>query len=242
MPRENRYFLSSPAFMITLLVLSFLSSGLPRTTHAAGDSFLQGLIGAARFDEDSLTFRVPSSEFADEEDLSSMPYVGFFGQHFFAGEATQVGFEGGALFGWRSRDSTVLLSQSQSVVKIDTSFWMLDLSAGVCLNQRLGSRWRLYLGAGPAMVFAEYEEDGKVKAGDAADPDTAAAAAGESFSEFGIGVYGRAGLEFEYYPTASIGISVRGLATDMEFDNSVDSSKVNGVQGFITFTRHFQGY
>jgi hypothetical protein len=228
--------------MITLLVLSFLSTGLSRTTHAAGDSFLQGLVGAASFDEDSLTFRVPSSEFADEEDLSSMPYVGFFGQHFVAGEATQVGFEGGVLFGWRSRDSTILLSQSQSVVKIDTSFWMLDLSAGVCLNQRLGSRWRLYLGAGPAMVFADYDEDGKVRSGDAADPDTAAAVAGESESGFGIGVYGRLGLEYEYHPTASVGISVRGLATDMEFDNAVGSSEVNGVQGFITFTRHFRGY
>jgi hypothetical protein len=171
-----------------------------------------------------------------------MPYVGLFGQHFLAGESTRLGFEGGALLGWRSSDSTILLSQSQAVVKIDTSFWILDLSAGVCLNQKLGSRWRLYLGAGPAMVFAEYEEDGKVKTGDAAAPDTVAAVGGESVSEFGIGVYGRAGLEFEYYPTASIGISVRGLATDMEFDNAVGSSEVNGVQGFITFTRHFQGY
>ena len=241
MPRKIHYFPSRPTFMI-VLALSLLSAALPRATHAAGDSTLQGLIGAASFDTDSLTFRVPSSNAADEDDLSSMPYVGFFGQHFFAGESTRLGFEGGALFGWRSRDSTVLLSQSQSVVKIDTSFWILDLSAGVCLNQRLGSRWRLYLGAGPAMVFAEYEEDGKVKTGDAAAPDTVAAVGGESASEFGIGIYGRAGLEYEYYPTASIGISVRGLATDMEFDNAVGSSEVNGVQGFITFTRHFRGY
>lgn len=227
---------------MAFLALFLLSTGLPRTTHAAGDSFLQGLVGAAKFDADSLTFRVPAEGAADEEDLSSMPQVGLFGQHFFAGEATRVGVEGGALFGWRSRNTTVLLSQNQAVVKIDTSFWMLDLSAGICLNQRLGQRWRLYLGAGPAMVFAEYKEDGKVKTGDAADPETAVAVKGETFSEFGIGVYGRVGLEYEYYPTSSIGISARGLAIDMEFDNAVGSSGVNGVQGFITFTRHFRGY
>lgn len=241
MPRENLFFPSSSACMIAALAFSLLSTGLPRTTQAAGDSYLQGLVGAAEFDADSLTFRVPSAEAADEEDLSSMPYVGLFGQHFVS-EATRFGFEGGALFGWRSRDTTVLLSQNQARVKIDTSFWMLDLSAGVCLNQRLGSRWRLYLGAGPAMVFAEYEEDGELEEGDAADPATAAAVDGESVSEFGIGAYGRVGLEYEYYPTASVGISVRGLATNLEFDNAVGSSEVNGVQGFITFTRHFRGY
>lgn len=227
---------------MAFLALLLLSTALPLSTHAAGDSYLQGLVGAARFDADSLTFPVPSADVADEEDLSSMPYVGLVGQHFFAGEATRIGVEAGALFGWRSRDTTVLLSQNQTIVKIDTSFWLLDLSAGVCLNQRLGRRWRLYLGAGPAMVFAEYEEDGRVKEGDAADPDTAAAVEGESVSEFGIGAYGRAGLEYEYYPTSSIGVSVRGLATNLEFDNAVDAAQVNGVQGFLTFTRHFQGY
>lgn len=237
----DRHFRLCSICLIAFAAL-FLSAVPPRTAHAQGDGYLQGVVGAARFESDSLTFRVPSSEAVDEEDLSSMPYVGLFGQHFFPGGATRVGVEGGALFGWRSRDSTVLLSQSQAVVKIDTSFWMLEFSAGVCLNQSLGSRWRLYLGTGPVMVFADYDEDGKVKSGDPADPETATAASGESESGFGVGVYGRLGLEYEYYPTASIGISVRGLATDMDFDHTVDSSEVKGVQGFITFTRHFQGY
>jgi hypothetical protein len=242
MPRKNRYFLSRPTFRIALLALSLLSAGLPRTTYAVDGGYMQGLIGSSRFNADSLTFRVPSDEATGEKDLSSMPYVGLIGQYFFGSKATRLGFEGGALFGWRSRKTTVLLSQNQAIINIDASFWMLDLSAGVCLNQKLSPRWRFYLGGGPAMVFAEYEEDGKVEEGDAADPTTAAAIEGESESGFGIGAYGRAGLEFEYYPTASIGISIRGLVTNMEFDNAVGSSEVSGVQGFVTFTRHFRGY
>lgn len=229
--------------LIALVAWCILLAASPPCAHAAGDGLLQGVIGAARFDADSLTFQVPSSEASQEKDLSSMPYVGFIGQHFFAGGSTQFGVEGGVLFGWRSRDTTVVAGSNQAVIKIDTSLWLLDLSAGVCLNQRLGSRWRLYLAAGPAMVFGEYEEDDDVRdqEGDP-DPDSNATFRGKSDSEFGIGGYVRAGLEYEFAPQSLVGISVRGLATDMEFDNAVDSSSVRGVQGFLTFTRNFGGY
>jgi hypothetical protein len=169
-----------------------------------------------------------------------MPWVGFIGQHLFAGGSTRVGVEGGVQFGWRSRDTSIVAGSNQAVIKIDSSLWLLDLSAGVCLDQRLGQRWRLYLAAGPAMVFGEYEEDEDVRSGeDTADPTATDAFEGESESEFGIGGYARAGLEYEFAPQSLIGLSVRGLATNMEFDNTVDSAKVSGVQAFVTFTRDF---
>jgi hypothetical protein len=129
---------------------------------------------------------------------------------------------------------------NQAVIRIDSSLWLLDLSAGVCLDQSLGRRWRLYLAAGPAMVFGEHDEDEDVRSGeDADDPAATDDFKGKNESEFGIGGYVRAGIEYQFAPGSLVGISVRGLATDMEFDNTVDSTEVNGVQAFLTFTRNF---
>lgn len=223
--------------VLLLPLLLLLTFAAPGKVTAAGDVILQGVVGAASFDADSLTFEVEKAEGGEEEDLSSMPYVGFIGQYLFAGGSTRFGVEGGALFGWRSRDTTIVAGSNQAVVKIDSSLWLLDLSAGLCLEQRLGANWRLYLAAGPAMLFGEYEADDDVDEG--ADPETAEAYRGESESEFGIGGYARLGLEYEFAPRSLVGVSVRGLATDMEFDNAVDASQVSGVQAFLTFTRNF---
>jgi hypothetical protein len=225
--------------LLALLSCCLLLFASPPVVQAAGGPYLQGLVGAGTFAADSLTFRLPPAASGEEKDLSTMPFLGFIGQHLFAGDRTQVGVEGGVLFGWRSRSSSVLVGQNQAVVRIDSSFGLLDLSAGVCLNQRLGPRWRFTLAAGPAMVFAEYDADEDIRtAAGAADP-AAAAVRGGSESEFGVGGYARAGLEYEFAPQALVGFSVRGLATNMEFANTVDSSRVRGVQAFVTFTRNF---
>jgi len=166
-----------------------------------------------------------------------MPCIGFIAQYLFAGGATRFGVEGGALFGWRSRDTTIIAGNNQAVVKIDSSLWLLDLSAGVCLDQRLGERWRLYLAAGPTMLFGEYTADEDVDG--EVDPETAETYRRGSESEFGVGGYARLGLEYEFAPRALVGVSVRGLTTNMEFDNVVDGSRVSGVQAFLTFTRNF---
>lgn len=225
--------------LLALLACLLLSAVSPVAAQAAGGGLLQGVVGAARFDADSLTFRLPPSESGREEDLSSMPLLGFVGQQFFAGGATQVGVEGGLLFGWRSRHTSIVAGPEQAVIRIQSSLWLLDLSAGVCLNQRLGPRWRLYLAAGPVMLFGEHDENHDVGE-EAASP--AVAPRGGSRSEFGIGGYARAGLEYEFAPQSLVGFSVRGLATDMGFDNAVDSSPVRGVQAFVTFTRNFGRY
>lgn len=226
--------------LIALLALFLLGGYSPCRAQAVDGFLLQGVVGAARFNADSLTFRLPSAEAGEERDLSSMPFIGFVGQHLFAGESTRLGFEGGVLFGWRSRHTTIVAGSNQAAIRIESSLWLLDLSAGVCLDQRLGPRWRLYLAAGPAMVFGEHDAEEELR--DEPAPLADVPAGDESESAFGIGGYARAGLEYEFAPQSLVGFSVRGLATNMEFDSSVESTQVNGLQAFVTFTRNFGRY
>lgn len=222
-----------------LFGMMILSPRLSPSAQAADIFILQGLVGAGTFDSDSLTFRLSPEESGEEEDLSTMPFIGFVGQHLFAGDRTRLGVEGGVLFGWRSRSTTAFIGSQQARVKIDSSLWLLDLSGGVCLHQRIGSRWRLYLAAGPTMLFGDYDADEDVREEGTTDPATTTDGSGSSESEFGVGGYARIGLEYEFAPTALVGFSVRGLATNLEFDNTVEATKVSGIQAFVTFTRNF---
>lgn len=228
---------SRSTFLIALLAWPLLGGYSPCWAQAADGFLLQGVVGAGRFDADSLTFRFPSAESGEERDLSSMPFIGFVGQHLFAGESTRLGFEGGVLFGWRSRHTTIVAGSNQAAIRIESSLWLLDLSAGICLDQRPGPRWRLYLAAGPAMVFGEHDAEEEFMDEPASPADVPAG--DESESAFGIGGYARAGLEYEFAPQSLVGFSVRGLATNMEFDRTVESAQVNGLQAFVTFTRNF---
>lgn len=224
--------------LLVLLGWLSLSAGLSSTAMATDSFIFQGLLGAGTYDSDSLTFRLPPEE-SGEEDLSTMPLVGFAGQHLFSGDRTRMGVEWGILFGWRSRSTSAFIGSNQARVKIESSLWLLDLSAGVCFQQRLGSRWRFYLATGPAMLFAEYDAEEDVQEDGTTDPATASDVSGGNESEFGVGGYARIGVEYEIAPTALVGFSVRGLATNLEFDNTVDAASLNGVQAFVTFTRNF---
>jgi len=227
------------SFMILLAACLVLFPAPAICASSTASNILQGVVGAARFEEKSLTFRLDPPESGKEEDLSTMPWVGLIGQHLLPGGRTRVGFEGALLFGWRSRETKVFLGSNQAVVRIDSSLWLADLSAGILLDQRLGSRWRIYLAAGPAMLFGEHDEDEQVKSSGENGTEETENFDGGSESEFGVGGYARAGFEYELAPRAFVGFSVRGLATNLKFDNTVDSSEVNGLQAFVTFTRDF---
>jgi len=201
---------------------------------ALGAGNIQGLIGAAKFESDSLTFIVPAEgggAGTEEKDLHTMPYLGVTGQYSLAGKDSQVGAEAGAFFGWRSRHTNVIVGSGGTAVSIDSNLWLMDLSAGIYVSHMTRSGWRFYLGAGPAMVFGEYKEDGDETEEDDSGTDTS-----DSDSEFGVGAYARAGIEYQYLPGAMVGFSVRGLVTNLEFESTVGDEKVSGVQGFVTFT------
>ena len=202
-------------------------------------TFVQAMVGAAQFSEDDLTFSEISTTdgtVTSDNDLSTMPYLGMAFQYPFHGENTQVGLDGSFLFGWRSKDTTVRGGSGQIAISVDSSLWLADLSVGLFVKHTFFNRWRTYAAAGPAVVFGEYSED--------TDEEDSTNEINEkndnSDSEFGVGAYARVGFDYLFGPNAYVGVCVRGLKTNIEFDSAPDaSSSLSGVQGFLTFSRHF---
>ncbi|WP_155877441.1 hypothetical protein [Desulfuromonas sp. AOP6] len=198
---------------------------------------IQALFGAAVFHNDSLTFREESTVdpgIPKETDLSQLPMLGFAAQYALAGQNSQAGFEGGLLFGWRSRNTSLYSNLEQTSVRIETSLWLLDLSMGLYASHVAANRWRFSVGAGPLLLFASYNGE---KEETNALAETATTDTGEN--AFGVGGYARAAIEYRLPDGAFMGVGVRGVTSKLEFENAVDTGGLKGVQGFISYTRPF---
>ena len=227
---------------ISLLVAVLVSSLTPAQLFAfetQTPTFVQAMVGAAQFSKDDLTFTKTSindGSTSSNNDLSNMPYLGMAFQYPFQGENTQIGLDGSVLFGWRSKDTRVVAGNGQVAISIDSSLWLGDLSLGLFVKHTFNNRWRTYAAAGPAMVFGSYsgdtnEENIQTGANEKVD---------RSESVFGVGAYVRGGFDYLFDDNAYVGVCVRGLKTNIEFDSAPEaSSGLSGVQGFVTFSRHF---
>ena len=223
-----------------ILLFAILAACLIPTQLFAFDeytpTFVHAMVGAAQFSEDDLTFpETTDGTSTSSNDLSTMPYLGMAFQYPLHGENTQIGVDGSFLFGWRSKSTRVRAGNGHLAIDIDSALWLTDLSMGLFVKHTFG-RWRTYLAAGPAIMFGEYSED--------TEEDDSQTDENEKFSNsesaFGVGAYVRGGFDYLMSSNAYIGVCVRGLQTNIEFDDAPDaSSGLSGVQGFVTFSRHF---
>jgi hypothetical protein len=235
----SRVFL--PNFLIAVVALSVLMAGDVTAADDFPPTYVQAFVGAAEFDEEQMTFTEGSSNDVDGDsanDLSTMPFLGFGGQYAFSGQDTHFGLDGTVLFGWRSHDSSIAAGNGQARVNLDTSLWLVDLAMGIYGQTIFADNWRLYLAAGPMMLFGEYEEEIDDDDTEGVPTDTSE----ESYSDsvFGVGGYARVGLEYRLANAAFLGFCVRGIATNLEFDSSLDDGGLNGVQGFLTYSQPFR--
>ncbi|MBE0575195.1 MAG: outer membrane beta-barrel protein [Desulfuromonadales bacterium] len=223
-------------------LLAALAIGTP--VAAAGEyqglTYFQGLVGAASLDENKLTFAEPDLNDPDAmstNDLSTMPYLGIAGQYAFAGTESHIGVDASLLIGWRSDDTSISAGNAQTRIEIDSELWLVDLAIGLYAQTVLGNRWRLYGAVGPMMLFGEYSDD--TTAEDLTVTPMIETRDSYSESVFGVGGYAKAGVEYRIAGDAYLGITVRGIATNAEFDRAIEDGGLSGVQGFVTFTRGY---
>jgi hypothetical protein len=236
---------SNRALLVPGLTMLMFCAVFPASNGKAADdlppTYVQAFIGAAEFDADPMTFSKASSDDPaayTTNDLSSMPFLGVGGQYAFSEGNAHIGLDGTILVGWRSRDSSVSAGNGQAEVKLDTDLWLIDLAMGVYAQTIFGQHWRLYVAAGPLMVFGEYSEESEET--DLEVTPSAERDGSSSDSGFGIGGYARVGLEYRLANHAFMGLCVRAIDTNLEFDSALDDSGLSGVQGFITYSQPYR--
>ena len=227
----------SRIWAVSALVLSLASVSWAFDDDYSYDDWIknytiQALAGAAWFD--NLEFDdVSGSGDPGSVDLSTIPQVGgAWGTLPKGGTHFQYGLETTFLLGFRSDDVSFRSANGLTHISIDASMWMFDLSGGAYLNLFLDEkqRFRLYVGAGPLMMYSEYDSDRDE------DNGTEKISYDNDDSAFGLGVYGRAGFEFRVYEKGMLGVGVRGNWADLDFTDVGGDSSLSGIAAFVTFT------
>jgi len=225
-----------PVFVAGILLAPAISVAVEEVPP----TYVQVFIGAAQFNEDQMTFRKAADDDPDTfttNDLSTMPYLGIGGQYAFSGSESHVGLDATLLFGWRSHNSSVTAGNGQAYIKLDTELWMIDLAMGLYAQTVLGDHWRVYAAAGPLMLFSGYSENAEEEDLEVAPTKTNKDS--NTDSEFGIGGYARIGAEYRLQNGSFMGVCVRGVKTNLEFNSTIDEGGLDGLQGFITYSQPF---
>jgi hypothetical protein len=185
---------------------------------------LQALVGVNLLDPGELVLEdVDDGDpgaFAVAE-YSAMPSVGVAGMQPLTHDPLHVGLEGTLFFSWWVDEAETFASGD---VDVDTRLLITDLGIGPYVSTSMGRNVRAYAGAGAAFLFAALDVES-----DAAEDDP------DSWS-FGVGGYARAGLELRLGDGSLLGLGVRGVAADLDFDGDHPDAAADGLQVFLTYT------
>jgi hypothetical protein len=226
---------------LAAFTLLFTSNHLLAQSHKYDDwefnYTVQALLGAVKYDD--LDIDVDESNDRKSADLSVIPQLGGAWGTLPKGDRIQIGLETTFLFGFRSKDVDYIVISSGLRARISTDLWIIDFAGGPYINIFLdeGKKFRLYAGAGPLLMYADYDadDDREIELPDDINEDTN----DDNESAFGFGVYARTGFEFRVHERGTLGMGIRANYVELDLSDVGGTSDMTGFAGFVTYTAGF---
>lgn len=156
-----------------------------------------------------------------EADDVELPSIGGGGQWKLAGDGIDLGLEGMIGFNWRSSSTAFAVGGGGAAVAVDVDLFLLDFYGGPFASTFLGDSLRVYVGAGPLLQWAFYDER---------------SATSEDGNGFGLGYYARTGLEFRVGRTALLGFGVRWAESSIDVGGNLGDIDVDGLLWMVTYS------
>ena len=222
-------------------LLLFTASGLLAQDHKYDEwdfnYTVQALLGAVKYD--NLELDIEGTNRRETADLSLIPQLGGAWGTLPKGDRIQIGLETTFLIGFRTKDVDYIVISSGLRAKISTDLWIVDFSGGPYMNFFLdpGKKVRLYVGAGPLLMYADYnaDDDRDIELPDNINEDDG----DQDESAFGVGVYARTGLEFRVHQRGTLGMGIRANYVKLDLSDVGGTSDMTGFAGFVTYTAGF---
>lgn len=165
-------------------------------------------------------------------------------------QGLEYGINVGGGFSWKGDGNTFRGTAGGSdganaIFTIDNSFFLAELHFGGYLRGHLGKFADLYIGGGPALIFASHDlEDEDVEEddgfGSVSGPvtldDGTVILSKDSSDDLIFGYYGRAGIEIDVGNNSQMGLGVRYLGGELDFDDTVGEVDLEGIQLLFTYS------
>jgi opacity protein-like surface antigen len=168
-----------------------------------------------------------------QDDDYELLYLGVAAQQPLNENRLTYGLETGALLTWDNETRHIRASGGSSggsaTIVIENQMFLFDYFFGGFVSVEFARRLRIYAGAGPLIVYGsrgitpEEEEE---------EEDTSQ----ETESGTSLGVYARAGLEFEIVDNLRIGAGLRSMTSNLEFEDESGKIRVEGTQYYISIS------
>lgn len=231
--------------MKSLLPLTLCSAMLGLTslaTHADQETeyapLYQGFIGNLQLNDQSASWDELGGEIADVEFPSSMLGGGLEAEYAWGGSDTwRWGINPGGSISWKSSDtrvSGVIGGDNGAVIRfdLDNGLFLGEMHLGAYVRGGLAPKLAAYAGAGPMLMYGKLElEDEEVAA-----PSGTIVVNGSEASDWDVGYYARAGLDYRYAKGKHLGFGVRYMSAELDFSDTVGAIDIEGPQFVLTFT------
>ncbi len=231
-----------------VLLLAALLLALSTPAHAAGekvilaDDRVQVFIGVMALNDETGKLQNDSGEPVDI-DFSNLPTLGLEVETPYGSRDSglEYGVNAGGGFSWKGDGTNFRgkVDSSGSTVhfNIDNSLTIAELHIGGYIRAHLGKSTDFYLGAGPAVIFGSHDvEDEETEEVPITTSNGTVILTSKDSSDFTLGYYGRAGVEFDLGSGKQWGFGVRYLGGKLDFDDTVGKFDIKGVQVLVTYS------
>ena len=224
--------------------IALLAAALAVSVNTFAEEYprrIQAFLGSLQLDDQVAQWDDISDEDAVVEFPSSLPSGGIEGEYPYGGGDTwRWGLNPGGSIGWKNSDTrvsgTIGGGGANLRFDIDNSLFIGELHLGGFIRAGLTRQLSVYAAAGPLVMYGRHE----VEDDDIDNPEVGPA--GEIVlkstdeSDFAFGLYGRAGIDFEYSDDQYLGLGVRYMAAEMDFSDTVGKVDLEGPQFVLTYT------
>lgn len=226
------------------LVCSSLLLGAAPYGHANPDenspAIIQGFLGSLSLDDQTGEWDEISDDDVEIEFPSSVPSGGVEAEYAYGGERVRWGINTGGSIAWKSSDTRFSGGFNGDTggtirIDIDNSLFLGELHIGGFVRGKLGQAVSIYGAAGPMMMYGKHEVEDEDEVVSPSGNGTVVLTASDD-SDFAFGFYARAGIDFAFSPGQYVGIGVRYMQTELDFDKTVGKVDIEGPQVVITFS------
>ncbi|MEM0953102.1 MAG: hypothetical protein AAGI24_03075 [Pseudomonadota bacterium] len=228
--------------LMIMLTMQTLPVAAQRSIN--GDNRLQAYFGVMEFEDQTGSLQNDEGD-PVEINFANLINLGIDAETPMNGPDTGLewGVNAGASLGWRGGDTSYAGSVggggANVTFRVDNDMLLVEGHIGPYLRTHLGSKVDVYLGAGPAIIYAEVDADGDGEEGDG-EPVTGSNGSvilGDSGdSDVVIGLHARAGIEFDLGAGRQWGLGLKYLRGELDFNDTVGEFDIEGYSLLITYS------
>lgn len=172
-------------------------------------------------------------------DFSALPVLGMETEYLLHKGWLHIGINPGGSLALNNEDmriSGTRLGQSgELALAVDNTLGLAEIHLGAFVRGRMHERITAYAAAGPMFLYAKFEVESVTVDGAASTWDIG----DNSSSDFNLGYYARAGIDFEFQSDRHFGLGVRYLSAELDFEDTVGNVDIEGPQWLFSYTQRW---